>query len=97
MTSSNSLSHPTKKFEFLNGHIGKLGAAIGMKGNAFIFSISCVVLLVFRLVVLLKSLGKKAKNWTLTFENAIFQCKNVKIIILVILLNHILEERFHTL
>ena len=56
-----SLSHLTKKFEFLNGRIGKLGAAIGMKGNAFFFSISFVVLLVFKLVVLIKSLGKRLK------------------------------------
>ena len=56
-----SLSHLTKKFEFLNGRIGKLGAAIGMKGNVFVFLISFVVLLVFRLVVLIKSLGKRLK------------------------------------
>ena len=42
-----------------------------------------------------KILRETAENWTLTFENAIFQCKKAKII-LVFWLNHKVKERFHT-
>jgi len=54
------------------------------------------VLLVFKLIVLLKSFGKWLKIG-LTFKIfSIFRCQNVKIVI-VIWLNHIVKKRFYKL